>query len=45
MQDPYARAVVSRTNYGVPAEDDDCWPQMAAPVPGLEDDFDWMGDG
>ncbi|XP_042055406.1 isoamylase 1, chloroplastic-like [Salvia splendens] len=44
LVDPYAKAVVSRGEYGALGLDDDCWPQMASPVPSIKDEFDWEGD-
>ncbi|KAJ0090943.1 hypothetical protein Patl1_14080 [Pistacia atlantica] len=42
--DPYAKAVISRGQFGVPAPGDNCWPQMVCMVPNSEDEFDWEGD-
>ncbi|CAN1185774.1 Isoamylase 1, chloroplastic [Linum perenne] len=42
--DPYAKAVVSRDEFGVLATNDNCWPQMACMIPSAEDEFDWEGD-
>ncbi|GER41762.1 glycogen debranching enzyme [Striga asiatica] len=42
--DPYAKAVVSRGEYGALGPDEDCWPQMACIVPSTNDEFDWEGD-
>ncbi|XP_065847541.1 isoamylase 1, chloroplastic isoform X2 [Euphorbia lathyris] len=42
--DPYAKAVISRGEYGVLGPDDDCWPQMAGMIPASQDEFDWEGD-
>ncbi|XP_042050903.1 isoamylase 1, chloroplastic-like isoform X2 [Salvia splendens] len=44
LVDPYAKAVMSRGEYGALGLDDDCWPQMASPVPSIKDEFDWEGD-
>ncbi|XAR47988.1 Isoamylase [Bertholletia excelsa] len=44
LLDPYAKAVVSRGDFGVLGPQDDCWPQMACMVPFGEDKFDWEGD-
>ncbi|CAI0387969.1 unnamed protein product [Linum tenue] len=44
LLDPYARAVVSRDEFGVVAQKDNCWPQMACMIPSGEDEFDWEGD-
>ncbi|GMQ07477.1 hypothetical protein CsSME_00051648 [Camellia sinensis var. sinensis] len=33
LLDPYAKAVVSRGDFGVLGPEDDCWPQMACMVP------------
>ncbi|KAK6139714.1 hypothetical protein DH2020_026545 [Rehmannia glutinosa] len=37
--DPYAKAVVSRGEYGALGPDKDCWPQMACLVPSTNDEF------
>ncbi|PHT75935.1 Isoamylase 1, chloroplastic [Capsicum annuum] len=42
--DPYAKATVSRGEYGVLGPEDDCWPPMAGMVPSAPDQFDWEGD-
>ncbi|XP_060172245.1 isoamylase 1, chloroplastic isoform X2 [Lycium barbarum] len=42
--DPYAKATVSRGEYGVLGPEDDCWPPMAGRVPSAADQFDWEGD-
>ncbi|GJN03996.1 hypothetical protein PR202_ga21501 [Eleusine coracana subsp. coracana] len=42
--DPYAKAVISRGQYGVPAPGGDCWPQMAGMIPLPHSMFDWQGD-
>ncbi|XP_024033324.1 isoamylase 1, chloroplastic isoform X2 [Citrus clementina] len=42
--DPYAKAVISRAQFGVLGPDENCWPQMACLVPTPEDEFDWEGD-
>eukprot|EP00898_Chlorokybus_atmophyticus_P007078 jgi/Chlat1/7371/Chrsp6S07412 len=42
--DPYAKAVVSRWDYGKPKADGNCWPQFAGAVPHPDDEFDWEGD-
>ncbi|KAI3443448.1 hypothetical protein Pfo_000113 [Paulownia fortunei] len=42
--DPYAKAVVSRGEYGALGPDEECWPQMACLVPSTNDEFDWDGD-
>ncbi|AQK51280.1 Sugary1 [Zea mays] len=42
--DPYAKAVVSRGEYGVPAPGGSCWPQMAGMIPLPYNKFDWQGD-
>ncbi|GLU10532.1 hypothetical protein SLE2022_273260 [Rubroshorea leprosula] len=44
LLDPYAKAVISREEFGVLDPDDNCWPQMACMVPNAEDEFDWQGD-
>ncbi|KAL8191569.1 hypothetical protein R6Q57_028300 [Mikania cordata] len=43
LLDPYAKAVVSRGDFGVLGPDDDCWSQMAGRIPSI-DEFDWEGD-
>ncbi|TXG61130.1 hypothetical protein EZV62_012493 [Acer yangbiense] len=42
--DPYAKAVISRGQFGVLEPDENCWPQMACRIPSCEDEFDWEGD-
>ncbi|KAL6519127.1 Iron-sulfur assembly protein 1 [Orobanche gracilis] len=42
--DPYAKAVVSRGEYGALGPDKDCWPPMACLVPSSNNEFDWEGD-
>ncbi|KAL9377191.1 hypothetical protein Peur_031311 [Populus x canadensis] len=42
--DPYAKAVISRGDFGVLGSDDNCWPQMACMIPPADDKFDWEGD-
>ncbi|KAL2458455.1 Isoamylase 1 [Forsythia ovata] len=42
--DPYAKAIVSRGEYGTLGPEEDCWPQMACAVPSDNDEFDWEGD-
>ncbi|XP_078443501.1 isoamylase 1 [Wolffia australiana] len=44
LVDPYAKAVVSRGEYGVPGTGGNCWPQMAGMIPSSHDEFDWEGD-
>ncbi|KAK4478940.1 hypothetical protein RD792_014447 [Penstemon davidsonii] len=44
LLDPYAKAVVSRGEYGALGPGEDCWPQMAGLVPSTTDEFDWEGD-
>ncbi|KAH1037993.1 hypothetical protein J1N35_039736 [Gossypium stocksii] len=44
LLDPYAKAVISRGEFGALGPDDNCWPQMAGMVPTSEDEFDWEGD-
>ncbi|KAK4478923.1 hypothetical protein RD792_014430 [Penstemon davidsonii] len=44
LLDPYAKAVVSRGEYGALGPGEDCWPQMAGLVPCTTDEFDWEGD-
>ncbi|XP_024967150.1 isoamylase 1, chloroplastic-like [Cynara cardunculus var. scolymus] len=43
LLDPYAKAVVSRGEFGVLGPDDDCWSQMACKIPTIHE-FDWEGD-
>lgn len=42
--DPYAKAVISRGEFGALGPDANCWPQMAGMVPSDDDEFDWEGD-
>ncbi|KAJ6673192.1 GLYCOGEN DEBRANCHING ENZYME [Salix viminalis] len=42
--DPYAKAVISKEDFGVLGPDDNCWPQMACIIPTSDDKFDWEGD-
>ncbi|KAI3967895.1 hypothetical protein MKX01_027078 [Papaver californicum] len=42
--DPYAKAVVSRGEYGACGPDGNCWPQIAGMVPSSDFEFDWEGD-
>ncbi|KAK6272901.1 hypothetical protein POUND7_009984 [Theobroma cacao] len=44
LLDPYAKAVISRGEFGALGPEDNCWPQMACMVPSSEDEFDWEGD-
>ncbi|XWS73291.1 hypothetical protein CRYUN_Cryun02cG0115600 [Craigia yunnanensis] len=44
LLDPYAKAVISRGEFGALGPEDNCWPQMACMVPTSEDQFDWEGD-
>uniref|UniRef100_A0A0C9QWI2 TSA: Wollemia nobilis Ref_Wollemi_Transcript_4182_3024 transcribed RNA sequence n=1 Tax=Wollemia nobilis TaxID=56998 RepID=A0A0C9QWI2_9CONI len=44
LLDPYAKAIISREEYGVVGPGGNCWPQMAGMVPVLDDEFDWDGD-
>ncbi|KAK6247987.1 hypothetical protein QUC31_019552 [Theobroma cacao] len=44
LLDPYAKAVISRGEFGALGPEDNCWPQMACMVPTSEDEFDWEGD-
>ncbi|XP_022973965.1 isoamylase 1, chloroplastic [Cucurbita maxima] len=44
LLDPYAKAVISREEFGALGPDDNCWPQMAGMVPTVDDEFDWEGD-
>ncbi|KAI3845766.1 hypothetical protein MKW98_016525 [Papaver atlanticum] len=42
--DPYAKAVISRGEYGAFGPDGNCWSQMAGMVPSSDFEFDWEGD-
>ncbi|AET05099.2 putative isoamylase [Medicago truncatula] len=42
--DPYAKAVISRGEFGEVGPDGNCWPQMAGMVPFDNEEFDWEGD-
>lgn len=44
LVDPYAKAVVSRGEYGALGLEDECWPPMACMVPSVTNKFDWEGD-
>ncbi|KAE8653176.1 isoamylase 1, chloroplastic [Cucumis sativus] len=47
LLDPYAKAVISRGEFGALGPNDNCWPQMAGMVPTANEkikDFDWEGD-
>lgn len=44
LLDPYAKAVISREEYGAVGPERNCWPQMAGMVPSSDDEFDWEGD-
>ncbi|KAM4087954.1 hypothetical protein ACB094_07G034800 [Castanea mollissima] len=44
LLDPYAKAVISRGEFGALGADGNCWPQMACMVPSFDDEFDWEGD-
>ncbi|OVA19269.1 Glycoside hydrolase [Macleaya cordata] len=44
LVDPYAKAVISRGEYGALGPDGNCWPQMAGMVPAPDFKFDWEGD-
>ncbi|KFK36885.1 hypothetical protein AALP_AA4G184500 [Arabis alpina] len=44
LLDPYAKAIISRDEFGVVGADGNCWPQMACMVPTLDEEFDWEGD-
>ncbi|XP_057417188.1 isoamylase 1, chloroplastic [Lotus japonicus] len=44
LLDPYAKAVISRGEFGSLGPDGNCWPQMAGMVPSNDDEFDWEGD-
>ncbi|CAL9041623.1 isoamylase 1, chloroplastic-like isoform X1 [Musa acuminata AAA Group] len=44
LLDPYAKAVISRGEYGVLGPGGECWPQMAGMIPVSNEEFDWEGD-
>ncbi|XP_020265322.1 isoamylase 1, chloroplastic isoform X2 [Asparagus officinalis] len=44
LLDPYAKAVISRGEYGALGPDGNCWPQMAGMIPLSDNEFDWEGD-
>ncbi|KAH9608201.1 hypothetical protein KSS87_006934 [Heliosperma pusillum] len=44
LLDPFAKAVISRDNYGELGPEGSCWPQMACMIPSIKDEFDWQGD-
>ncbi|WOL19778.1 hypothetical protein Cni_G28580 [Canna indica] len=44
LLDPYAKAVISRGEYGVLGPGEDCWPQMTGMIPISSNEFDWEGD-
>ncbi|KAK1275666.1 hypothetical protein QJS04_geneDACA004141 [Acorus gramineus] len=45
LLDPYAKAVISRGEYGSLGTGGNCWPQMAGMIPSFHDEkFDWEGD-
>ncbi|KAK7358457.1 hypothetical protein VNO77_00385 [Canavalia gladiata] len=45
LLDPYAKAVISRGEFGALGPDGNCWPQMAGMVPSNDDtEYDWEGD-
>ncbi|OIV93609.1 hypothetical protein TanjilG_04841 [Lupinus angustifolius] len=45
LLDPYAKAVISRGEFGAIGPDANCWPQMAGMVPSsFDDEYDWEGD-
>ncbi|KAI4352719.1 hypothetical protein L6164_006941 [Bauhinia variegata] len=44
LLDPYAKAVISRGEFGALGPDGNCWPQMAGMIPSDDDKFDWEGD-
>ncbi|KAK7399043.1 hypothetical protein VNO78_10218 [Psophocarpus tetragonolobus] len=44
LLDPYAKAVISREEFGALGPDGNCWPQMAGMIPSNDDEFDWEGD-
>uniref|UniRef100_A0A9I9DED4 isoamylase n=1 Tax=Cucumis melo TaxID=3656 RepID=A0A9I9DED4_CUCME len=47
LLDPYAKAVISRGEFGALGPNDNCWPQMAGMVPTANEkikNFDWEGD-
>ncbi|XP_077216116.1 isoamylase 1 isoform X2 [Tasmannia lanceolata] len=44
LLDPYAKAVISRGEYGALGPSGNCWPPMAGMVPSSDNEFDWEGD-
>ncbi|CAH2058675.1 unnamed protein product [Thlaspi arvense] len=44
LLDPYAKAIISRDEFGVLGAEENCWSQMACMVPTLDEEFDWEGD-
>ncbi|KAG6627799.1 hypothetical protein I3843_15G132000 [Carya illinoinensis] len=44
LLDPYAKAILSRGEFGALGTDGNCWPQMACMIPSFDDEFDWEGD-
>ncbi|KAF9617544.1 hypothetical protein IFM89_037356 [Coptis chinensis] len=44
LLDPYAKAVISREEFGSLGPGGNCWPQMAGMVPSSDNEFDWEGD-
>ncbi|XP_057980930.1 isoamylase 1, chloroplastic isoform X2 [Malania oleifera] len=44
LLDPYAKAVISRGEFGVLGPNANFWPQMAGMIPTSDDEFDWEGD-
>ncbi|TKY60780.1 Isoamylase 1 [Spatholobus suberectus] len=44
LLDPYAKAVISRGEFGALGPDGNCWPLMAGMIPSNDDEFDWEGD-
>lgn len=44
LLDPYAKAVISRGDYGALGPGGNCWPQMAGMIPSSDSEFDWEGD-
>lgn len=44
LLDPYAKTVISRSEYGIVGRDGGCWPEMVGQVPLYDSEFDWEGD-
>lgn len=44
LLDPYAKAVISRGEFGILGPEGNCWPLMAGMIPSSDAEFDWEGD-